>query len=266
MTAEPNLHHERQGAGPTLVLLHALGGSLRAWDPVVDLIAAQRDVIAIDLPGFGRSACLPDDVVPTPAALAAAVSETLDALGVERPHVAGNSLGAWVALELARAGRARSVTAIAPAGFWSGQLSPRGRVNAWSVSRALGPLLRLALRVPAIRRSALASIVAHPERLTYEQATRFVRDYASARGYPAVNREMRGSHFTGGDEITVPVTVAWCEFDRLVPPRAVPGLSAHALTLRDCGHVPMTDDPQAVADVLLAGSRDGAPNVPAYRV
>ena len=73
---------------------------------------------------------MPDDVVPTPAALAAAVSATLDALGVQRPHVAGNSLGAWVALELARAGGARSVTAIAPAGFWGGPLSPRGRVNA----------------------------------------------------------------------------------------------------------------------------------------
>ena len=69
---------------------------------------------------------------------------------------------------------------------------------------------------------------------------------------------MRGSHFTGGEQITVPVTVAWCELDRLVPPRAVPGLRAHALTLRDCGHVPMTDDPQAVADVLLLGSADDA--------
>lgn len=242
------------------MLLHALGGSLRAWDPVVDVIAAQRDVIAIDLPGFGSSPPLPDAVAPTPAALAVAVGVALEALGVQRPHVAGNSLGAWVALELARAGGAGSVTAIAPAGFWGRPLSPRGRVNAQAASRALGPLLALALRAPAMRRAALGSIVAHPERLTYAQAARFVGDYAGARGYPAVNKEMRGSHFTGGDEITVPVTVAWSELDRLVPPRTVPGLRAHVVTLRDCGHVPMTDDPQAVADVLLIGSRDGAPN------
>jgi pimeloyl-ACP methyl ester carboxylesterase len=259
MGVEASLHHERQGAGPPLVLLHALGGSLRSWDPVMGLLVAQRDVIAVDLPGFGRSPALPADVRPTPAALAAAVAQTLDAIGVQRPHVAGNSLGAWVALELARTGSARSVTAIAPAGFWRGPLAPRGRVNAQSLSRVLRPVLIGALRLPAVRRGLLSGVVAHPERLTRADAARFVSDYARATGYADVNREMRGSQFTGADEITVPVTVAWCEFDRLVPPRKVPGLRAHALTLRGCGHVPMTDDPDAVARVLLHGSDDAEP-------
>jgi len=251
------LHHERQGDGPPLVLLHALGGSLRGWDPVVPALTARRDVIAIDLPGFGRSPRLPDGLAPTPAALAAAVGETLDAIGVQGPHVAGNSLGAWVALELARAGGACSVTAIAPAGFWSGPLRPRGRVNAQAMSRVLRPALVQALRVPAMRRRMLGGIVGRPERLTHAAAARFINDYARASGYVAVTREMRGSHLTQADEITVPVTIAWCELDRLVPPRRVPGLRAEALVLRGCGHVPMTDDPEAVAEVLLVGSRDG---------
>jgi pimeloyl-ACP methyl ester carboxylesterase len=257
MAVETSLHHERTGAGPPLVLLHALGGSVRAWDPVIGPLAAQRDVIAIDLPGFGHSPPLPPGVAPTPAALAAAVGETLAALDVQRPHVAGNSLGAWVALELARAGRAQSVTAVAPAGFWGGPLRPRGRVNAQSISRALRPVLVAALRAPAVRRRMLGGIVGRPELLTRAQAARFVNDYARAPGYVAVNREMRGSHFTAAEEITVPATVAWCELDRLVPPRRVPGLRAHAVQLRGCGHVPMTDDPQAVARVLLRGSADG---------
>jgi pimeloyl-ACP methyl ester carboxylesterase len=252
------MNHRRLGEGPTLVLLHALGGSLRAWEPVLDRLAAERDVIAIDLPGFGASAPLGPDVVPTPRALAGAVAALLESLGVHRPHVAGNSLGGWVALELAKAGVARSVTAIAPAGLWPGPLRPRGRLNAQAVSRALRPLIAPGLRVGAVRRSVLGGIVAHPERLTYDQALRFVRDYADARGYVDVNREMRGSRFTGGEQIRVGVTVAWCERDRLVgPPRVMP-LRARALTLYDCGHVPMTDDPAAVARVLLLGSRDEA--------
>ncbi len=238
------------------MLLHALGGSLRAWDPVIGPLADERDVIAVDLPGFGGSAPLSADVVPTPAALAAAVGRLLESLGVERPHVAGNSLGGWVALELAKAGSARSVTGIAPAGLWPGPLRRRGRINAQAVSHALRPLLPSALRVGPVRRSVLAGIVAHPELLTYDDALRFVHDYADARGYVDVNREMRGSHFTGGEQIRVPVTVAWCARDRLVhPPRVMP-LRARALTLHDCGHVPMTDDPVAVARLLLMGSRE----------
>ena len=87
---------------------------------------------------------------------------------------------------------------------------------------------------------------------------RFVRDYADAPGYAGVNREMRSSHFTGGEQLRVPVTIAWCDGDRLVgPPRSMP-IRARVLTLHDCGHVPMTDDPAAVARVLLLGSREAA--------
>jgi pimeloyl-ACP methyl ester carboxylesterase len=241
------------------VLLHSLGGSLRTWDPVIDLLTPDRDVIAVDLPGFGGSRPLSADIVPTPAALARAVGDLLGSLGVVAPHVAGNSLGAWVALELARQGGAASVTAIAPAGFWRGPLTPHGRVDAQSLSRVFKPLLAVALHARAVRRAVLASTVARPERLSYAQAMRFVADYAGARGSPAVNRARRASQLEYADEIDVPVTVAWCEHDRLVAPRTVPGLTVtRELTLAGCGHVPMTDDPEAVARVLLDGSSDAA--------
>ena len=97
--------YARSGSGDPLVLIHGLGGSRRIWEPVVDRLAAERDVIAVDLPGFGESAELaPDDGPPTPASLAATVADLCAELGIERPHVAGNSLGGWVALELAKAG------------------------------------------------------------------------------------------------------------------------------------------------------------------
>ncbi len=106
------------GAGETLVLLHGIGSYRGAWDPVVPALAAQFDVLAVDLPGFGESPPLPAGQEPTPAALAAAVAGLLDELGIDRPHVAGNSLGGWVALELAAQRPLASVALLSPAGLW----------------------------------------------------------------------------------------------------------------------------------------------------
>ena len=49
------LAYDRRGSGPTLVLLHPLGADRHVWAPVIDRVAERRDVIALDLPGFGES-------------------------------------------------------------------------------------------------------------------------------------------------------------------------------------------------------------------
>jgi pimeloyl-ACP methyl ester carboxylesterase len=95
------LASNRTGAGSPMVLLHPLGSDRGVWDPVVPALAEDFDVLAVDLPGFGDSPPLPADVEPSPAALAQAVAGLLDELGIERPAVVGNSVGGWVALELA---------------------------------------------------------------------------------------------------------------------------------------------------------------------
>ncbi len=103
VAAPPRLAFERRGSGPPLLLLHPLGADRHVWAPVLDRLARERDVVCVDLPGFGGSAPLEGD--SSPAALAAAVAEFADALGIGGSvHVAGNSLGGWVALELALAG------------------------------------------------------------------------------------------------------------------------------------------------------------------
>ena len=128
---------------------------------------------------------------PTPAALADAVVAGLPRAPA---HVAGNSLGGWVALELAVAGHARSVTAIAPAGLWPEPLMPKRGV-ARGLARAARPLLPALVRSPAGRRVALAGTVAHPERVPPEAALRLVRAYAAAPGFDAVNAAMRAGRF-----------------------------------------------------------------------
>src|SRR3954468_16116804 len=136
------LAHDRRGAGEPLVLLHGQGLSRRSWDPVVELRADHFRVIAVDLPGHGRSPRQPAGAGYAPNDLARAVAELLDELGLRTAHVAGNSLGGWIALELGRLGRARTVTALAPAGLW-GRRAPlfirttlrQARINARIANR-----------------------------------------------------------------------------------------------------------------------------------
>jgi pimeloyl-ACP methyl ester carboxylesterase len=237
----------RVGSGDPLVLIHALGADRRMWDPVLELLASERDVIAFDLPGFGGSR----PVTPArPIDLAGAVAASVAELGLSRPAVAGVSLGGWVALELALAGEASAVTAIAPAGLWSAPLEPR-RSTARTVARALSPALPLILRTRAGRRLALSANVGHPDRVPYADALRLVRTYARSPGFAAVNAAMRASRFARLAELTVPVTLAWPDLDRIVSrPRMLPG-NVRNVVLRGCGHMPTWDDPAQVASLLL---------------
>src|SRR4249919_4346386 len=112
------LAYERSGSGPPLLLVHGLGHPRGAWAPLRDELGRERDVIAVDLPGHGESPPLPDGMPATVESLADAVAQTVVELGIDTPHVAGNSLGGGIALELGRRGLAHSVTAISPVGFW----------------------------------------------------------------------------------------------------------------------------------------------------
>jgi pimeloyl-ACP methyl ester carboxylesterase len=249
------LNHRRAGAGEPLVLLHPLGGDMVVWDPVFDSLAAQRDVIALDMPGFGGSPSL-NGTPPTPQALAAAVARFLDDQGIGRAHVAGNSLGGWVALELAKLGRALSVTTLSAAGFWSRPLGPR-ETPVRRAGRLLLPIVPLVARTARGRRALLQGVMARPERVPPRAVTRLVRAYVTAPGFEAANAAMRSAVFSGIDSIDGPVTLAWAEHDRLVGrPRTRPA-GARMVTLRGCGHVPTWDDPDQVVRLLLNGTAPG---------
>ena len=111
-----NLAYERTGAGEPLVLLHGLGHRRQGWNAVIPRLAAERDVITVDLPAMGES---PPPAVGDYRTMADMVEKLVGELGLERPHVAGNSLGGLIALELAARGSVRSATALSPAGFWN---------------------------------------------------------------------------------------------------------------------------------------------------
>jgi pimeloyl-ACP methyl ester carboxylesterase len=254
------LAYWRRGDGEPLLLLHGLGGTKLTWEPVAERVARERDLVAVDLPGFGDSPPLPDGTEPTAVALAAELGRFCEDLGLHRPHVAGNSLGAWVALEMGRAGAAASVTAISPAGLWRRPLGPR-KTDVHRLARRTAPLLSVALRTAAGRRRVLAGTVGHPERVPAADARRLVMSWVRSRGYAAANEAMRRDLFDPAGYPNLPVTIAWGELDRLVrqPRRERMPAGARYLTLPDCGHTPMWDQPELVADLLLQGSAVPAP-------
>ena len=259
------LAYDRTGRGPALVLLHPLGADRHVWQPVVDRLRDERELITIDLPGFGQSPPLRGGE-PHPRALAAAVAEQLATLGIDRPHVAGNSLGGWVALELGLAGQARSVTGIASAGLWPEPLVPRAAI-AHRAARALLPLLGPAAATGPGRALLLRGSVARPRRVPRREAAHLVRAYALAPGFTAVNDAMRAGRFDGLERIRCPVTLVWPDHDRIVDrPRWVPERIANVV-LADSGHVPMWDAPEPLARILIQASggrsEGGAP--PDYR-
>ncbi len=245
-----------------LLLIHGLGASKSVWDPVVPLLSPEREVIALDLPGFGAAPSLPAGVEPTALALAEALRVQLRALGLDSAHVAGNSLGAWVALELGRIGAARSVTCLSPAGLWRGPIGPsNSRTREWA--RRLRPLVGLGLRVPPLRRRALTTFSARPDRVPAAAGRKLVADWIDADGYDGANKAMREHVFNPAGyppASEVPVTIAWAEHDRLVGPPKPERRPAGArfLVMPGVGHTPMWDDPELVAGVLLEGSNQSA--------
>jgi pimeloyl-ACP methyl ester carboxylesterase len=247
-----SLNHVRAGSGEPLVLMHPLGAELVVWEPVLDGLAAERDTIAVDMPGFGGSAPL-NGTPPTPQALAAAVAGFLDEQGVERAHLAGNSLGGWVALELAKLGRALSVTGLSTAGFWKRPLGPR-ETPIRRVGRLLMPIVPLLARSAGGRRALLQGVMVRPERVPPHAATRLVRAYLTAPAFEAANAAMRAEVFTGIEHVSVPVTLAWAEHDRLVARPSSRPAGARMVTLRGCGHVPTWDDPEQVTRLLLSSA------------
>jgi pimeloyl-ACP methyl ester carboxylesterase len=256
--------YDNHGGGPPLVLLHGIGSRRGVWDPVVGALARERRVIAVDIPGFGDSPL--EDVEPTVEGFAQRLEGWFSDEGLGRPHVAGNSMGGGIALELARRGAVASVTAVSPVGFWT----PRERAYAQGTLRASrATAARLRPAVPALARTApgrvalFSQVYARPWRLTPGEAVATIDALLGAPAFDAALSGFGGYRFHDPEALRgLPVTIAWGSRDALLIPRQAKRARrllprARHVALRGCGHVPFHDDPEAVAAVLLAASAGG---------
>jgi pimeloyl-ACP methyl ester carboxylesterase len=254
------LFSRRAGSGDRMVLVHALGSSSHAWNPILAALVAEREVLALDLPGFGRSAPLPAGVPPTVPALADAVEQAVDAAGFETAHIVGNSIGGWIALELARRGRARSVVAISPAGAGSPEERVRivaAAVRTYAAAQLLAPWAAVLPGLVASAAFLFSEVHSRPWRVRPEDALQAVLGLAGSLAFLETLEWTVGRHQPEGlAEVRCPVLLAWGSEDRILAPShaaqfvdAIPG--AQHLVLPGVGHIPMSDDPDLVAAMIL---------------
>ncbi|MGI8556955.1 MAG: alpha/beta fold hydrolase [Solirubrobacteraceae bacterium] len=267
IAARVAFNHQRSGRGEPLVLIHGVGHHLQGWRPVAALLEDAFEVYAVDSPGFGRSEPLPPGNAPTVDAHADAFAAWFERSGLDRPHVAGNSMGGGIALELARRSLVRSVTAISPVGFWTDAERSYALRLLMVFAKSPRPLRPALLRLAAtsVGRAALFGVVfARPWRTPPREAQSLLIDLWAS---PAIEATLRA--FERYDcapfapDGNVPITVAWGSRDVLLPywrqaPRARELLpQARHVTLAGLGHTPFYDDPGVVAHTIRAGAAGG---------
>ena len=254
------------GAGTPLVLLHGIGATWRVWRPVLPLLERRHAVFAPTLPGHCGAERLAAGVVPSVHALADGVVEQLERAGIDRAHIVGNSLGGWIALELARRGRARSVVLFGPAGAW--RSAPRMTAVSVGLRLSFVLLATQAGRAEVIarrrwaRRLLLATQVEHPDRVDPAEFAASIRAMGDSPVVAPLLRVITKNpleHLPPDPDR--PIRVVWADRDRVIPfernglplLERVPG--AELVRLAGVGHVPMSDDPEGVARLILEVTR-----------
>jgi pimeloyl-ACP methyl ester carboxylesterase len=255
---DDTLAYSSAGRGEPLVLVHGLGSRRQIWDPLIDRLAERCEVFAVDLRGFGES----------PVGDSSAIDGQMDALaefcarhGLDRPHVAGNSMGGALALELGRRGAARSVTAFSPVGFWHTPGRVWGQASLATTRRLaarLQPRMPTLLRSPVLRAAVLGLVFGRPTAIDPEIVLGDIAGLVAAPGFEQACASFTGYRFTDPgllDEI--PTTVAWGTRDVLLTyalqhrrARAQLPRALH-VALCGCGHTPFYDDPQLCARTIL---------------
>jgi pimeloyl-ACP methyl ester carboxylesterase len=252
------------GDGPPLLLLHGLGGNWTAWLENLPALAAGRRVIALDLPGFGGSEPASDGIsIP---GYARTVRRFCDALGIEAADVAGNSLGGWVAAELALHDPAlvRTLTLVDAAGIVPTRAERWRAVSLMRGAQAMAPLApRFRAHVasrPRLRRLALKYTVDDPAGLAADlvyMALPPAPDPGFGPAFTAARRSWSDAWCDRLTEIECPTLVVWGGRDALLPLRHAREFvrrirTAELAVIEDAGHVPMLERPATFNQLLLS--------------
>lgn len=245
------MHRIDHGRGKPLLLVHGLGSSGHAWEPVLAPLAEARRVIVIDLPGHGLTPAEEDSAAF--AGLVRSMTEWLDAERLTGVDMVGSSLGARIVLELARLGLAGNAVALDPGGFWEGW-ERKFLLTTLTASRTLVKTLRPAL--PALASNAvgrsmlLAQLSARPWALDGRFVAEELRSLADTATVPALIKNLGYGRGQEGVATTGKrLTIGWGKHDRLCLPvqarRAAERFpSARLHWFKHSGHFPLWDEPR----------------------
>jgi pimeloyl-ACP methyl ester carboxylesterase len=252
----------RGGSGPPLVCLHGFIDTWRTWELVLPALERRHAVLAPTLAGHAGGPPIEGEIGD--ALLADAVERAMDDAGFETAHIAGNSLGGFVALQLAARGRAETVVALAPAGGWArGDDSYKDLLRFQSelvgLVKAAAPHAEAILASPEGRRRATQHIATNFEHIPAELLAHQLRGAAAGDAAPAlIEHAIDAAWSLDAERIACPVRIVWGADDRLLPwPSAAARFRhdwlPHAdwVVLDGVGHCPQLDVPLETAQLIL---------------
>ncbi len=252
------------GSGEPILLLHPFLCSQAVWSTVAPQLAdtGRFEVFAPTMVGHRGGTPASTWRLDTHA-FADDLERRLDALGWETAHIVGNSLGGWVSFELERRGRARSITAIAPAGGWTRYSPVKFEVVGKFVAggpvliaaRLIGPRI---LRLPLARRIATWPVSGPADGPSDADLHTLVQDATHSAAYPRLLlKALTAPGLMDLQDSEVPVHLVTCEHDRVVPH---PRFSRHFVRhlpptsrisrLDGVGHIPMLEAPDRITRLI----------------
>ena len=253
----------RHGEGEPLVLVHGFTATWRCWLPVAERLSQRFDVIAPTLHGHDGGPPVPEPAQSIGGA-ADHFEQLLDDLGIGVAHLAGNSMGGALSLEMAKRGRARSVVAISPGGGWREDDAREVRRIMWQfkfnqrAARLSEQRTKRLLSRPRLRRIAMRDIMARGDLMPPAEAMEMVRSSTRCDVVEDVFATLRDgtARLVELDRVSCPVLIVWGDRDRLLPlgrhadrfREEIPG--AEFRVLEGLGHTPMWDDPDLVAATI----------------
>lgn len=258
MLLHSQIHGSSHDADP-LLLIHGMGSASSAWKPILHELMQTFTVITIDLPGHGATPM--DESQPMdPKSLAEAVMTTMQSHSFNRFHVAGNSLGGWIALEMAamKPAAIASVTGLAPAGLWLAPFTARypGPTIARMLANSLNVVSPTLLHYEWARKIGFDNVSPRWSEFSYELCLDATNAMATAAGYFPAWDALLKKRFDSVIDESIPITVIFGDSDKTLPATTcqertlVPSHTVW-LVFSECGHAPMWDHPQEVIAEIL---------------
>lgn len=244
---------------PALVLVHGLGSAGNIWNLLVPQLIENFTVYAIDLPGHGEAPLTPGEELDPHSLGQSIVDYMVNEMSVEKMHVAGNSLGGWIALEMAAVApnNVLTVTALAPAGLWHAS-PPRKIPPSWD-ARILAKIsqhfMKTAYRIPVLKAIGYKKITHLWRELSYESCRDSVIAMARSKGYMPIWHAANGRRFESEVAEKVELSVVFGDYDLTLPEevaqeKSVAPEHSRWIVVDNCAHVIMWNYPQLTVDLI----------------
>jgi pimeloyl-ACP methyl ester carboxylesterase len=255
----------RGGSGPPLVCVHGFMDTWRTWELVLPALERRHELLAPTLLGHAGGPPLEGELTDT--AMVETIERQMDEAGFETAHVVGNSLGGFLALQLAERGRARTVVALAPAGGWAEDDDSykdllRHQRETQELARAASPFIEAILATREGRRRVTAYITTSFDHIPTELLAHLVLGVAGCSGLgPMIDYALREKWLLDPEKIACPVRIVWGTDDRVLPwPQAAARFrrdwlpQADWVVLDGVGHCLQLDVPLETAELILGFS------------